>query len=183
MGGPSPGNGQQGSPSRRGRARGRHSRGGAAVSADPGQPGPVDLAAVARDAVVAFLRDQSAGEAGAGPGQLATLDAGAEPLSAAAGATSAEVIAAQAAPGGAQAEAGISAAGEAGVQSAALRATGAAALSVATLDRIEAVAARLEADIAVARREQAELQARAGAAAAAAVRAAQESEVSAERRT
>ncbi len=50
----------------------------------------------------------------------------------------------------------------------------AAAVSVATLDRIEAAAAKLEADIATARREQASLQARAGAAAAAAVRAAQE---------
>jgi hypothetical protein len=50
----------------------------------------------------------------------------------------------------------------------------AAEVSVATLDRIEAAAAKLEEDIATARTEQAKLQARAGAAAAAAVRAAQE---------
>ncbi len=50
----------------------------------------------------------------------------------------------------------------------------AAAVSVATLDRIEAAAAKLEADIAAARQEQLKLQAKAGAAAARAVRAAQE---------
>jgi len=49
----------------------------------------------------------------------------------------------------------------------------AAAVSVATLDRIEAMAAKLEADISAAHRAQAELQAGAGAAAEAAVRAAQ----------
>jgi hypothetical protein len=49
----------------------------------------------------------------------------------------------------------------------------AAALSVATLDRIESAAARLEQDIAAALQEQAELQAGAGTAAEKAVRAAQ----------
>jgi hypothetical protein len=49
----------------------------------------------------------------------------------------------------------------------------AAAVSVATLDRIEAMAAKLEADIAAAHRAQADLQAGAGHAAEAAVRAAQ----------
>ena len=49
----------------------------------------------------------------------------------------------------------------------------AAAISVATLDRIESAAAKLEADIAAARQEQAELQAGAGKAAARAVRAAE----------
>jgi hypothetical protein len=49
----------------------------------------------------------------------------------------------------------------------------AAAVSVATLERIESVAAKVEADIAAALRAHAELQAGAGAAAAAAVRAAQ----------
>jgi hypothetical protein len=53
-------------------------------------------------------------------------------------------------------------------------AVNAAAVSVATLDRIEAMAAKLEADIAAAHRAQAKLQAGAGAAARAAVRAAQE---------
>ena len=50
----------------------------------------------------------------------------------------------------------------------------AAAVSVATLDRIEVMAAKLELDIASAVRVQAELQAGAGAAAEAAVRAAQD---------
>ncbi len=49
----------------------------------------------------------------------------------------------------------------------------AAAVSMATLERIESVAAKVEADIAAALRAHAELQAGAGAAAAAAVRAAQ----------
>jgi hypothetical protein len=55
----------------------------------------------------------------------------------------------------------------------------AAAVSVATLDRIEAMAAKLEADISAAHRAQAELQAGAGAAAEAAVRAAQRAWVAA----
>ena len=55
----------------------------------------------------------------------------------------------------------------------------AAALSVATLDRIEAAAAKVEADIRSALQAQAELQAGAGAAAEAAVRAAQESWIAA----
>jgi hypothetical protein len=63
-----------------------------------------------------------------------------------------------------------------GAESVALKA---AAVSVATLDRIELLAAKLEADIASAHRAQAELQAGAGAAAAAAVRAAQDAWVAA----
>ena len=55
----------------------------------------------------------------------------------------------------------------------------AAALSVATLDRIEAAAAKVEEDIHSALLAQAELQAGAGAAAEAAVRAAQESWIAA----
>jgi hypothetical protein len=55
----------------------------------------------------------------------------------------------------------------------------AAAISAAALDRIEAAAAKVEADIAVARRAYAELQAGAGAAAEAAVHAAQSAMASA----
>jgi hypothetical protein len=55
----------------------------------------------------------------------------------------------------------------------------AAASNVATLDRIEAAAAKVEADIRSALRAQAELQAGAGVAAEAAVRAAQESWIAA----
>lgn len=61
-------------------------------------------------------------------------------------------------------------------QSAVLKA---AAMSVATLDRIEAAAAKVEADIAEALRRHAELQAGAGAAAEAAVSAAQDAWVAA----
>ena len=56
---------------------------------------------------------------------------------------------------------------------------GAAAIGVATLDRIEAAAAKVEADIAVALRAYADLQAGAGAAAEAAVYAAQSAMASA----
>jgi hypothetical protein len=56
---------------------------------------------------------------------------------------------------------------------------GAAAIGVATLDRIEAAAAKVEADIAVALRAYADLQAGAGAAAEAAVHAAQSAMASA----
>ena len=66
-----------------------------------------------------------------------------------------------------------SAAGEASQLNAKSVALKAAAVSVATLDRIELMAAKLEADIISAHQAQAELQAGAGAAAEAAVRAAQ----------
>ena len=62
-------------------------------------------------------------------------------------------------------------AGEPAPEAVAMRA---AAMSVATLERIELAAAKLETDIAAARTEQAELQAGAGVAAERAVRAAQE---------
>jgi hypothetical protein len=63
-----------------------------------------------------------------------------------------------------------SGAGQLNAESVAMRA---AALSVSALDRIELMAAKLEADIAFAHQAHAELQAGAAAAAAAAVRAAQ----------
>ena len=107
-----------------------------------------DLAAVARDAVVRYLHEATE--------RAAESDA---------------VLADGAAPDQAASPAVASALTLEAAQDMALRA---AAVSVATLDRIEAAAAKLEADIATARREQASLQARAGAAAAAAVRAAQE---------
>ena len=67
----------------------------------------------------------------------------------------------------------VSAAAAAGPETAASVAVRAAAASVATLDKMEAMAAKLETDIASALRRQAELQAGAGAAAEAAVQAAQ----------
>jgi hypothetical protein len=103
---------------------------------------PPDLAMVARDAVVAFLRDSS---------QPARASAAAEPA---------------VAPG--QPDTALA-------DDTLAQAERAAAIGVATLDRIEAVAAKLETDIAQALRRQAELQAGAGLAAKDAVRAAQES--------
>ena len=107
-----------------------------------------DLAAVAREAVVRYLHEATE--------RQAESDA---------------VLAVGAAGGQAAAPAATLALSPPDAQDVAVRA---AAVSVATLDRIEAAAAKLEADIATARQEQVALQARAGAAAAAAVRAAQE---------
>ena len=70
-------------------------------------------------------------------------------------------------------QAPASATAAAAPETAASVAVRAAAASVATLDKMEAMAAKLETDIAVALRRQAELQAGAGAAAEAAVQAAQ----------
>ena len=112
------------------------------------QPRPPDLAAIAREAVVRYLNEATArtAESDAVLGDGATPDL---PVS------------------------GIitSAEGPSAAQDVAVRA---AAISVATLDRIEAAAAKLETDIAAARQEQAKLQAGAGRAAAEAIRSAQE---------
>jgi hypothetical protein len=125
-----------------------------------GRPTPPDLAEVAKEAVVSFLRDASTAtaqrEAGrteaAGPGSVATA------------------VMPAARPG-----AGVSD-DQLAAQSTVLKA---AAMSVATLDRIEAAAAKVEADIAEALRRHAELQAGAGAAAEKAVSAAQRAWVAA----
>jgi len=103
-----------------------------------------DLAAIARDAVVGFLQEASTATAQ----RAATGPAPATPA-----ARAMEL------PPGRPAED---------------TAWRAAALSVATLDRIEAAAAKVEEDIAAALRTQAELQAGAGVAAEQAVRAAME---------
>jgi hypothetical protein len=108
---------------------------------------PPDVGVLAREAVIGFLHDAS----------KATADR--EAQRAAVAATDAEATVT--APAG-------NAAGSVG--SVAWRA---AAISVAALDRMEAAAAKVEADIAVALRAYAELQAGAGAAAEAAVHAAQ----------
>jgi hypothetical protein len=105
-------------------------------------PPPPDLAAVGREAVVAFLRDSS---------EQAQAGAAAKPA---------------VAPD--QPDAALA-------DDHAARAERAAAISVATLDRMEAMAAKLEGDIAQALRRQAELQAGAGRAAENAIKAAQES--------
>lgn len=126
---------------------------------------PPDLAEVARTAVVKFLRDQSAA--------TAEQDAALADETALGAATQPRAVRI-AGPDEAHEPGGIAAAGEATPQDPTATALRAAALSVATLDRIESAAAQLEADIAAARQEQAELQAGAGIAAEAAVRAAQE---------
>jgi len=129
-------------------------------------PRPPDLAEVAREAVVSFLHDASAVTAEReADRKLAAPHANADTATVSvdrpiAGSPAADQVAADAPPEASQIEA----------QSAALRA---AAISVATLDRIEATAAKVEADIAAALQAHAELQAGAGAAAEAAVSAAQ----------
>jgi len=153
---------------------GRHHRLRSRPRGSSSQAGSPDLAAAAREAVVGFLHDSSmdspAGEATPPPGamttpktgatavaeKVATDDAGAGPRAA-----TRVRIPASLTPGATGADAG-------------LVAVRAAASGVATLERIELAAAKLEIDIAAARTEQAELQAGAGVAAERAVRAAQE---------
>jgi len=134
---------------------------------------PPDLAAVARQAVVSFLHDESPATAERG----ISLATGTVPEPRAGSATAGGLGAREGVR-----EAGIPAAGEPGpgigapaasVFEAQAAAVEAAALSVATLDRIESAAARLEQDITAALQEQADLQAGAGTAAEKAVRAAQ----------
>ena len=150
---------------------GRRLRSGTA----PHRP-PPDVGALAREAVISFLQDASKATAereAVGAGAAAT-DAEATVTPAAAstagdGASKADgIVAAPAEPEAIPRDA-IPAASDV-ASSVAWRA---AAISVAALDRIEAAAAKVEADIAVAHRAYAELQAGAGAAAEAAVHAAQ----------
>lgn len=144
-------------------------RDGARMPSSPASASAPDLAAVAGEAVVRFLHDSSVATAeregsrpaGAGPDAVAATGAGAGAREDDAFFAAAE----ESMPWSAAADAG-----RLNAESVALKA---AAVSVATLDRIESMAAKLEADIARAVRVQAELQAGAGAAAEAAVRAAQ----------
>jgi len=123
-----------------------------ASSSSAGEP---DLAAAAREAVVGFLHDSSM----AAPERAATPRAAASPTASTSTMTRVRIPAGLGAPG-------------ATADSAAVRAA-------ATLERIEAAAAKVEADIQQALRKQAELQAGAGAAAEAAVRAAAQSWIAA----
>jgi hypothetical protein len=125
---------------------------------------PPDLGALARDAVVSFLHDATLGtaESEAAPVGEAGADAEAATTAAAAG---------NAVGDGARDDSSRLAA-----ESVAWRAADA---SVAALDRIELAAAKIEADIATAYRAQADLQAKAGVAAEAAVHAAQSAWVAA----
>ena len=140
------------------------------------QQGPADVAVLAREAVISFLHDASKATADreAVRAGFASTDDEAS-VTADAGASKASGIPAQASvPGSPEtmpSTASHVAAGSAG--------WGAAAIGVATLDRIEAAAAKVEADIRSALLAQAELQAGAGVAAEAAVRAAQASWIAA----
>jgi hypothetical protein len=158
----------------------RHPRKGRRVRSTHSPARPPDLAVTAQQAVVRFLHDAAAApDAGPGPavsgltGTDGTAGAGTtvavldeRPGPAAAGTGAGLNVAAGPAPAGGADAAGSSA------ESVAVHA---AARSVATLDKIESMAAKLETDIAFALQAQAELQAGAGVAAAAAVKAAQES--------
>jgi hypothetical protein len=142
-------------------------------SRQPAAAGP-DVAAAAREAVVGFLHDSSMGSPA--PPARATVSSGGRATAAA------EEIATDDAERGTAAEmpvripASMTGATGADAESVAFRA---AVSGVATLDRIEAVAVKVEADIRSALLAQAELQAGAGVAAEAAVRAAQASWVAA----
>jgi hypothetical protein len=147
--------------------RGSRRRGGPQSS--PAPTGPPDLAAVARAAVIGYLRDESAAtterdaaQAG-GPGTDATPG----------DVTGAGTAGGEDAP---DADGIVAAPDELAPPAVVLRAT---AISLATLERIELAAAKLEADIAAARREQAEVRAGAGAAAERAILAAQHAWLSA----
>jgi len=144
---------------------------------------PLDVGAVARDAVITFLQDASkaTAEREAVRAGAAATDAGATVTAAGADAAGAapsmaDEIAATAAEPEAMAWDAISAASHLPADSDARRL---AAISTAALDRIEAAAAKVEADIAVAHRAYTELQAGAGAAAEAAVHAAESAMASA----
>jgi hypothetical protein len=120
--------------------------------------GPPDVGALAREAVISFLNDAS----------KATAEREAARAGMAATEVGAAVTAAAPEPEAMPRDA-ISAPSHGTAELAAWRA---AAISAAALDRIEAAAAKVEADIAVAHRAYTELQAGAGAAAEAAVNAA-----------
>jgi hypothetical protein len=139
------------------------------------QQAPADVAVLAREAVISFLHDASKATADreAVRAGFAPTDSEAS-VTTDAGASQASGIPAQASvPGSPETMPAAShvAAGSTG--------WGAAAIGVATLDRIEAAAAKVEADIAVALRAYADLQAGAGAAAEAAVKAAESAMASA----
>jgi hypothetical protein len=132
-------------------------------TASRGRP---DAAVLAREAVISFLNDASRATADRAGGIL-TAAPGQAPGTVSGGAVAAagQVAAAQATgPAG-------WGAGSAG--------WGAGAIDAATLDRIEAAAAKVDADIAVALQAYADLQAGAGAAAETAVHAAQSAMASA----
>jgi hypothetical protein len=141
-----------------------------------------DVAAAAREAVVGFLHDSSMGSPAVATAQPSGTTLTPAPAPTSGMSTVAVKAAADPADGGSAAlrvripASMTSGASDAAAESVAVRA---AVSGVATLDRIEAAAAKVEADIRAALRAQAELQAGAGVAAEAAVRAAQASWIAA----
>ena len=151
-----------------------HPSGGRGGRPQPGTAphGPADAGVLAREAVITFLQDASKATA---EREAARAGAAAAEAEATAAAGSTETAAE---PPDLEAMFGdtISAASPVAAQSDAWRL---AAVSAAALDRIEAAAAKVEADIQVAHRTYEELQAGAGAAAESAVHAAQSAMASA----
>ena len=145
----------------------RRPRTGSRLRSSHVRPDPPDLGALAKEAVISFLHDASAAtaeraatrEETAEAGTSAAATAGAGPGQADRISAADELQSGQTAADASRAEA----------ESIAWRA---ASVSLATLDRIEAAAASIEADIRAALQTQADLQAGAGAAAEAAVSAA-----------
>ncbi len=150
----------------------RRPRSGRRLRSSHVRPDPSDLGAVAREAVISFLHDAS----------TATAEREAVRAETAGASTSATTTVGTGVTNGPDEAGGISAAadeprpgtaaGDASRLEAESVAWQAASVSLATLGRIEAAAASIEADIRAALQAQAELQAGAGAAAEAAVSAA-----------
>jgi hypothetical protein len=158
-------------PATRNTQSGRRQRSGVAPH------GPPDVGALAREAVISFLHDASAATAEREAVRAGVAATGAEAtVIVEDDASTAIGIPAAALEPVALPWDAIAAASHIPAESEAWRA---AAISVAALDRIEAAAAKVEADIAVALRAYTELQAGAGAAAEAAVHAAQSAMASA----
>ena len=133
----------------------------------PPRPEPPDLGALAKDAVISFLHDASAATAQRAAARADTTPADPAPA-ATAGACPGQPDGICAAD---QPQPGPTATGTSRAE-AETTAWRAASVGLATLDRIEAAAASIEADIRAALQAQADLQAGAGAAAEAAVTAA-----------
>jgi hypothetical protein len=144
-----------------------HPSGGRGGRPQPGTAphGPADAGMLAREAVISFLHDASKATA---EREAARAGAAAAEAEATAAAVSTETAAEVQEPAAMHTDS-LSAASPVAAQSEAWRL---AAVSAAALDRIEAAAAAVEADIAVAHRRYEDLKAGAGAAAEAAVHAA-----------
>jgi hypothetical protein len=136
------------------------------------RPDPPDLGALAKEAVISFLHDASAATADRAAARAETAVPGTNAAATAGtGAGQADGIQADVIPGADELQSGLSAADASRLEAESV-AWQAASVGLATLDRIEAAAASIEADIRAALQKQAELQAGAGAAAETAVRAA-----------